>query len=140
MHAIHTLRATLMAHHQSITKVRLAVFTALQDQEPLTMQQVVAHCPDIDRASVYRTIALFEELAIVQRLQVGWKYRIELSDAYHAHHHHATCLHCGNTIALPENDALEALLATLAAEQQFSLSNHQIELQGYCQNCRSFIP
>lgn len=99
------------------------------------MQQLIEQCSAIDRASVYRIVALFERLDIVQRLQTGWKYKIELSDAFHDHHHHATCLRCGNTIALAEDHTLERLLHRVAELHRFRLHSHQLELQGYCQSC-----
>src|ERR1700733_372533 len=99
------LKITLKAHHQSLTKSRLLIFTALEDKEPQTMHEIVAACQgQVDRASVYRTIALFERLGIVLRLQIGWKYKLELSDDFHHHHHHLTCRQCGKTIPLPEDD------------------------------------
>ncbi len=85
----------------SLTRARLAVFRALQDKEPLAMAEVARACAGkADRASVYRAVALFEELGIVKRLQIGWKYKLELSDAFHHHHHHLTCLKCGRVDTL----------------------------------------
>jgi Fur family ferric uptake transcriptional regulator len=128
---------TLKASKQSLTKSRLAVFGALQDKEPQTMREVVEACKGrVDRASVYRTIALFEKLGIVQRLQIGWKYKLELSDAFHHHHHHLTCLKCGRTIPLPEDRQLEARLHGLARAQNFVMQGHQLEIQGLCAGCR----
>jgi Fe2+ or Zn2+ uptake regulation protein len=129
------LAATLRKHKQSVTTARRAVFTTLQGHEPLTMQQVVTKTPTIDRASVYRAVALFERLGIVQRLQTGWKYRLELSDAFHEHHHHASCLSCGTVLSLPEDIQLEELLQQTAASYHFTLQTHQLELQGYCESC-----
>lgn len=129
---------TLLKNHgYSVTKVRLLVFAALQDQEPQTMQQIVHVCkPKIDRASVYRTITLFEQLGIVQRLQIGWKYKLELSDSFHHHHHHLTCRRCGAVIPLHEDSALEERLAELSRQYAFTMQGHQLEIQGICQNCR----
>lgn len=130
-------RTTLKTNSQSLTRTRLAVFNVLQDKEPQTMREVVAACAgQVDRASVYRTITLFERLGIVQRLQIGWKYKLELSDAFHHHHHHLTCSRCGTTIPLPEDRQLEAWLHTLARGQDFIMKGHQLEIQGLCQNCR----
>jgi Fur family ferric uptake transcriptional regulator len=129
------LQATLKAARQSLTKPRRVVFESMQHQEPMTMHELVTSCANVDRASVYRTITLFEQLNIVQRLQTGWKYKLELSDAFHAHHHHATCLHCGAVIPLPEDVALESQLQRLAAGHQFKLQSHQLELSGICQEC-----
>ncbi|HEY4161244.1 MAG TPA: Fur family transcriptional regulator [Candidatus Saccharimonadales bacterium] len=135
MNKLSSLEETLHVNGQSLTQPRREVFAVLQGEEPLTMHELVERCKSIDRASVYRTVALFEQLGVVQRLQTGWKYRLELSDDFHEHHHHATCLHCGRVIPLPEDAALEARLRRLAAAHNFALQSHQIELSGLCQDC-----
>ncbi|MDB5181245.1 MAG: transcriptional regulator, Fur family transcriptional regulator, ferric uptake regulator [Candidatus Saccharibacteria bacterium] len=89
----------------------------------------------LDRASVYRTIKLYEQLGIVQRLQIGWKYRVELSNSFQHHHHHMYCTQCGNVIAMPEDTVLEERLQALAANISFSAQDHQIEIRGICANC-----
>lgn len=33
----------------------------------------------LDRASLYRIITVFERIGIVRRINIGWKYKIELS-------------------------------------------------------------
>jgi Fur family ferric uptake transcriptional regulator len=103
------------------------------------MSELVTRCKDIDRASVYRSVALFERLSIVQRLQAGWKYKLELSDAFHEHHHHATCLHCGQVVSLSEDPELEAHLHDLAVAYNFTLRKHQIELSGLCATCQPTV-
>jgi len=131
------LRNTLKEHEQSLTRARRIIFGVLQDQEPQTMRDITAACAGrVDRASVYRTISLFERLGIVQRLQIGWKYKLELSDAFHRHHHHLTCRQCGRTFALPEDNDLEQRLKLLAHRQNFQMQGHQLEIQGLCQNCQ----
>jgi Fur family ferric uptake transcriptional regulator len=131
------LANSLKRHRQSLTKARRVVFAALQDKEPQTMREVVLACWDqVDRASVYRTIALFERIGIVQRLQIGWKYKLELSDTFHHHHHHLTCETCGKTIPLAEDPLLEKRLRSLAQTQNFMMRGHQLEIQGICQNCQ----
>ncbi len=101
------------------------------------MQQLVSRCRiTIDRASVYRTVRLFEQLGIVQRLQIGWKYKLELSNAFQDHHHHLTCLHCSAVTPLPEDLVLEAQLTRLAQQHNFDARDHQLEIRGLCLNCR----
>ena len=119
----------------SLTKPRQAVFDALQHHASFTMAELVAACPGVDRASVYRTTELFEQLCVVVRIPHGWKYRLELGEAFHEHHHHATCSACGASIALPEDAALEKRLHALAARRNFTLTTHQIELTGTCEAC-----
>jgi Fe2+ or Zn2+ uptake regulation protein len=123
----------------SSTQARRLVFRALQGQTPLTMHELVERCRDIDRASVYRTIALFERLGIVQRVQTGWKYRLELSDTFHEHHHHATCLNCRRSFDIPEDTRLEVRLYEMADTMDFQLERHQLELQGYCLDCKNLL-
>ena len=132
-----SLERTLKKHGYSLTRPRKIVFETLQHQEPQSMREVVAASKGIDRASVYRTIALFEELGIVQRLQMGWKYRLELSDTFHEHHHHLHCTNCGRTIALPEDTALEKSLQAMAKARDFQLQSHQLELSGICEKCHT---
>jgi Fe2+ or Zn2+ uptake regulation protein len=92
------LEATLHQHGYSVTKPRKAVFAAMQYHEPQTISELVQGCIGVDRASIYRTIELYERLAIVQRLHLGWKYKLELTDNFTSHHHHATCVECSKTV------------------------------------------
>ena len=99
------------------------------------MHELVERTAAIDRASAYRTIELFEQLGIVQRLNTGWKYKIELSDKFTDHHHHVTCIQCGKTVAMNEQE-LEKFIEQIAHQHGFAPTAHQIEIQGLCQNCR----
>lgn len=130
------LQGALKTWSYSLTATRRTVFEALQAKEPQTMHEIVAACHGrVDRSSVYRTIGLFEKLGIVQRLQIGWKYKLELTDRFHAHHHHLTCLQCGQTFALPADERLEQRLRQLARQHNFRMQGHQLEIQGLCEQC-----
>jgi Fur family ferric uptake transcriptional regulator len=132
------LQTTLAAHGQSMTAPRRIVFGVLQTDGPLTMRELIARCgPDIDRASIYRTVALFERLAVVQRVQVGWKYHLELSDSFQHHHHHMFCTSCNQVFSLPEDSVLEQRLITLTGDSGFVAHDHQIEIRGVCKSCQT---
>lgn len=131
-----TFRRKLRNTQQSVTAARLAVFRALCQEETVSMQELVRSLNDsTDRASVYRSVALFEQLGIVQRIQIGWKYKLELSDNYNPHHHHIHCTECGKLSTLPEVAPLEEMIENIARQAGYSLTSHQIELTGRCQNC-----
>jgi Fur family ferric uptake transcriptional regulator len=135
---IDQLQLTLQHHGFSSTMPRSTVFQALLDAEPQTIQHIIAVCKNrVDRASVYRTIDLFEKLGIVQRLNIGWKYKLELTDRFMHHHHHMSCVGCGQVFALPEDDDLENRLKSLAKMHDFQPHNHQIEIRGLCVNCKA---
>ena len=130
------LKWRLKQDGHSLTAARKTVFAKLYRHEPQTMHELVHVCAgSVNRASVYRIVALFEELDIAHRLPSGWKYKIELSSQFSDHHHHLVCLSCGKIAELPENIVIEKMLQGLAAEQGFQLTRHQLELQGYCSNC-----
>lgn len=130
------LSASLQASGNSVTEQRKLVFLALLGNSPMTMQELAtAVSPRVNRASTYRIIELFEKLGIVQRLQLGWKYQIELSDDFIIHHHHMTCTVCETVYELEENTMIEHELKQVAMERNFIMQHHQLEIRGICNNC-----
>ena len=129
---------TLRRNRHSLTKTRTLVFEALKGEEPLSMAEMQSKLGNkVDRASLYRTITLFERLSIVQRLQIGWKYKIELADDFSFHHHHITCKNCRLSLPVREDLTLEASIRTLAMEYGFSEVTHQLEIHGLCPRCQN---
>jgi Fe2+ or Zn2+ uptake regulation protein len=130
-----TLRILLKKHGYSITDQRLMIFNLLLGQEPLTMRELIERTNNhIDRASIYRIIGLFDQIGVTQRLNIGWKYRIELTDKFAQHHHHLTCLACHKVIPINQKE-LEDFINQLASAQEFTPIEHQVEIQGYCKSC-----
>jgi Fur family ferric uptake transcriptional regulator len=131
------LQQHLKQHHASLTSARKTVFHALLDREVMSMSELVTACiGQLDRATVYRTVELFEHIGIVQRIPMGWKYKIELTDSFNHHHHHLTCLNCSKVIPLAEDETLENRLNELAAIYKFKAEGHQIEIRGLCRDCQ----
>lgn len=135
-----TLKALLKKNGSSLTKPRKAVFGLLLNQKPQSMQVLVGRAKGaVDRATVYRTMDLFEKLGIVQRLNIGWKYKYELSDVFQGHHHHFHCTNCGTTFSLEPNAMLETMIDTVAAKTGFAPRGHQLEIHGLCPDCKRLI-
>lgn len=134
------LSETLKEHGYSLTRPRQTVFAALQSGTPRSMRELTLDLSSvIDRASIYRTVALFEELGIVVRVQQGWKYKIELSDIFSPHHHHVTCTSCGRSQSFDEPEGLEQLLTHIAVNNGYTHENHSLEISGLCAQCRSSL-
>ena len=90
---------TLKGSGYSVTHPRKQVFEELLSSGPVTTATLSQKCAEIlDRATVYRTISLFEQLGIVNRIWHGFKSQLELSEIFTPHHHHATCQNCGKTL------------------------------------------
>lgn len=120
-----------------ITYARSYVFDLLWNEEPQTMNQLEKRAKGtIDRVSIYRTVSLFEKLGLVQRLIVGWKYTIELSDVFTKHHHHISCLGCGRVVSIKEDRTIEKLIYDFADKYGITAERHQFEIQGYCKMCQ----
>ncbi|HVX58292.1 MAG TPA: Fur family transcriptional regulator [Candidatus Saccharimonadales bacterium] len=132
-----TLKALLKKNGASLTRPRRVVFDLLLDQEPQSMQVLTKRTEGkADRATVYRVIELYERLGIVHRLNIGWKYKIELTDIFAEHHHHFYCTNCGRTYSLPGNNMLETMIASAASKEGFSPRGHQLEIYGLCSSCQ----
>jgi len=91
----------------------------------------------LDRASVYRNVALFEQLGIVHRIYIGWKYKLELSDDFLAHHHHLSCLRCGKVIDIHDDTGVEEFIETVTKKIGFTPRRHQLEVDGVCGDCKN---
>jgi Fur family ferric uptake transcriptional regulator len=129
------LRSTLKTANYSATTSRLEVFTKLAAHGPLSVGELARTVgPGTDRATVYRTVELFEKLGIINRIWHGFKHQIELSEIFTPHHHHAVCQNCGQTLDITSPE-LESTLAKIAKEQGFLAISHSVELIGYCQRC-----
>lgn len=131
-----TLKTVLKDNGSSLTRTRQLIFDLLLNQEPQSMQVLVSRARgQTDRATVYRTVELFERLGIVNRLNIGWKYKVELSDLFSSHHHHMHCSNCGKVLDLPGNPMLETMIETLTLKANFSPRGHQLEIYGLCPAC-----
>jgi Fe2+ or Zn2+ uptake regulation protein len=141
MDPFNTFIQTLKENNMAVTRPRKAVFETLSGHEPQSMGEIIRRLQGkIDRSSVYRSILLFERLHIVQRLHIGWKYKLELTDRYSHHHHHLTCLSCGTLIPISGAAAIEQNIARICRAHNFSPTNHQLEIRGLCQSCRTQPP
>lgn len=130
------LRSTLKDAHYSATHPRIKVFNYLAAHGPSSVGTLAnSLAGDINRATVYRTVELFEKLGIVNRIWHGFKHQIELSEIFTPHHHHATCQNCGTTIDIASPE-LESALAGIARQHNFLAIGHSVELIGYCTKCQ----
>lgn len=134
--SLEILQKVLKDGDYSVTKPRKMVCDLLWKQEPQSMHELSERSRGlIDRASLYRTIGLFEKLGIVRRIYIGWKYRVELSDIFTHHHHHVSCLGCGKVVAITEDAEVERLIHEISERYGFTSPAHQLEVTGYCPDC-----
>lgn len=93
---------------------------------------------EIGLATVYRTLELFSDLEVLQKMDFGdGRSRYEMNETSKPHHHHhLICLGCGKVKEF-EDDLLETLETTIARKSNFMIVDHQVKFYGYCQDCKS---
>jgi len=122
----------------SLTEPRRLVFSMLQNEGTLNMQQLYSKLEErVNRTTVYRVIQLFEELKIAQRVAHGWKYQLELTDQFVPHHHHFTCIKCNKMISFDEPKSFNVMLETISNHSGFEPTGHTFEIEGLCSDCRA---
>ena len=84
--------------------------------------------PKISLATVYRTVKLFDEAGILDKLEFG-DGRARYEDAERTHHDHLIDIETGRVIEFVDPD-IEALQERIAAKLGYRLTGHRLELFG----------
>lgn len=89
----------------------------------------------IGRATVFRALELFQELGVVER--------IDLPSGEHAyvvcepeHHHHVICTNCGQGVDIDDR-GIKAVTKKIAKRTGYRIDQHRIELFGLCPACHA---
>ena len=90
--------------------------------------------PSIGYATVYRTLKLFSECGIAEERHFGDGQTRYESSSSHDHHDHLICTRCG-AIAEFEDPRIEELQQKVAAENNFQITSHRLDLYGLCVKC-----
>ncbi len=134
---IYEFKSILMKNGYRITNAREETFKLLLTQQPQSIKKLISRSNGkIDRVSIYRNIELFEKLGIANRVYTGWKYKIELSENFVAHHHHLSCLSCGQIIDIEDEKHIDEFIDIVSKKVGFKPQRHIFEVEGYCKNCR----
>lgn len=90
-------------------------------------------------ATIYRTLDLFYQNGIVNRLNIGdGIIRYEYVDKGQVHHHHLVCIKCGKVIEYRDEEEkkfLESLADRIRERYGFLVLSHEIYLYGVCSGC-----
>ncbi|KCV83519.1 FUR family manganese uptake regulator [Actibacterium atlanticum] len=90
--------------------------------------RALAQDPGISIATVYRTVKLFEEAGILDKLEFG-DGRARYEDAEREHHDHLIDMNSGEVIEFVDAE-IEALQEKIAAKLGYKLKGHKLELYG----------
>jgi Fur family transcriptional regulator, ferric uptake regulator len=124
-----------------VTGPRRAVWDILaSDAGHLTVDEVVARLAqrglDVDVASVYRTLALFEELGVARVTRLGIDDAGRWERAHPDEHFHLVCTGCGEV-----DHHVGSLVAQVRAHlddgHDFAVDAIQLVVTGRCSRCRT---
>jgi len=96
------------------------------------------HDAEIDRATVYRTLALLKSHGLIDELDLmhmeGEKHFYEAKT--NRDHCHMTCFRCGAVMEYT-SPSLEKLKHEMAREARFNIRVMRLEVGGACAKCRT---
>ena len=116
-----------------MTGQRRTIATVLEDADDHPdVEELYARAsavdPNISLATVYRTVKLFEEAGILEKLEFGDGHA-RYEDADREHHDHLIDLNSGEVIEFVDAE-IEALQDKIAAKLGYDLKGHRLELYG----------
>ena len=136
------LKEELKKKGYKLTPQRRAIVDTIVDSEGkhLTAEEIYDEvkkdCPEIGLATVYRTVALLEEVNLLSRLELSdgcSRYEIIHQDEEHRHHH-LICNKCNKVLEV-EEDLLDELEQRVESKYKFKIQDHSVKFFGICENC-----
>ncbi|WP_438990378.1 Fur family transcriptional regulator [Lentibacter sp.] len=116
-----------------MTGQRRIIAAVLQDSDDHPdVEELYARAAALDAgisiATVYRTVKLFDEAGILDKLEFG-DGRARYEDAEREHHDHLIDMNSGEVIEFVDEE-IEALQERIAQKLGYTLKGHRLELYG----------
>jgi Fur family ferric uptake transcriptional regulator len=114
-----------------------AVFASHEHFDAEQLVESLAHRNDsrrVSRATVYRTLTMLEEAGLLRKVARTNDRDVYEHDYGYPQHDHLICGKCGELIEFPAEQISE-LVEQVAAEHNFRLTGHRLEVYGTCAAC-----
>jgi Fur family ferric uptake transcriptional regulator len=130
-------RDILKSNKLKATAPRLAILEMLiRDHGPFRIEEIQEKLgkKEIDLATVYRTVAIFERLGIARRVEFGdaasrYEFHSEKS-----HHHHLICISCRTCENI--EDCFASRIEKEIRKRGYLSISHSFEVFGICPKCQ----
>ncbi len=95
------------------------------------LEMIQEDYPSISFDTIYRNLALFQELGILEATQLDGERMYRLSCPTNDHHHHLICTECGKTKPID----MCPMQTDMQTPSDFTITGHKFEIYGYCAEC-----
>lgn len=134
------LGAVLRGHGYRLTSPRWLVWSVLRSAEGhLTAEEVFEQVNDVDPtvniSSIYRSLALFEDLDLVRESHLGIDDSARWEIAHPDDHFHMVCRRCGK-VDHHEGELVDQVRSHLIVNHRFEADNVDLVVTGLCSDCR----
>jgi Fe2+ or Zn2+ uptake regulation protein len=135
--------AAVASSGDRLTRPRAAVAAMVARRDgPFTAGELISEGRErerVGRATVFRTLELFERLGLLERLDLPDGSHAYVRCRPAAHHHHVVCVECRRAVEIPDS-GLQRVTADVARSTGFVLEGHRLELFGLCPTCQAGRP
>ena len=140
MQHVRDIAGELSKRGYRLTPQRLMILEAIENSDDHISaeemySQVIARYPNVNISTVYRTLDLLKQLALVTETDLGGG-RFRYHPANKGRHHHLVCRQCGAIIDLDES-LLAPLEQALLREHDFVADLRHLAISGLCSRCRT---
>jgi len=131
----------LESNNYRITEQRKAILKVLAENNEsfISVESLIQKSKELYQktniSTVYRNLEVLEGLGLIYKVineNSVTLYKLICTDEHH--HHHIICKQCGKTDVIdfcPINT-----LKQLSKDKNFNLTDHKLELYGYCMKCQ----
>lgn len=122
-----------------VTKQRTLILDILQKaKKPLSASEILSRAikvqPNLALTTIYRNLDALYGNDVIDRYRTHDKeYCFQIKKDKHTHY--IVCKSCKKRIDLPECP-IEEIENSIANSTGFTITSHNLELQGYCDNCK----
>lgn len=99
------------------------------------LEAVEKTSPTVGRATVFRTLQLLCDLALVERVRLEDGQDVYVTGHSQAHHHHLICTRCDGIQEMPEC-GVELFVDRVAQRYGFVAEDHTFDIYGVCATCQ----
>ena len=133
------LQDALRAAGRRLTPQRRLILQVLEESNghldaDALYDRIKARDPDVSLATVYRALAVFREMGLVEEHRLGQDHG-HYEAVRQEPHYHFTCLRCGKVIEF-DNPLVAQVKQELCEQEGVRIISTHVHVSGYCPQCR----